>query len=675
MKLDVLGGSNEPIFGEGWASLARRTTKVGLGPTEEDNAAPPAWDHCTQRRPEPARWVWNFRRGHLVLACLLALPACSPAAPSPTGPAAPATLPDAGVDAEALPPGVIARSYGKSGLIQVEERDGLRLLTIAGVVHAAHRKFGIGHAGIAADPVVQLIGRVRPDAKSALVIGLGSGKTATDLSAAGLAVTAVEIEPVVVDFARAHFGYRGEAVVGDGLAYLRDHEQAYDVVLMDAFAGQSPPPHLITDEALTLMRNRTTQRGVTLVRGLGEPDDYITARISRGLRAHLHGQGMVFAHTFGSGVGREPQNLYFLSAERPLDLTDVSGIAMWPIVSRDQLPDFALPREIRGWRDNTWRDVALVGYVHLLREDGALALDVPHWEMGAIRYLLSGDDAESLRKRLPRHHAYPTQGDIGSDGATADTLYDVLGGGGAKRSDVRFSPLIVALVGRASLRSLVHPDSRYLADSEGKRPSGPVGDPRLPYGGVLYDLDIMKVEWAFDKSDWKALQARLRPLIKAAQRDLRQGKFAAASTTLHRYLAELAPTMLPTLPPYTQMQQLVATLDAEAPRRSDGSDPGAIARDCDRLYSKVRAQVTADNVTAVKSALLSCAEVRYEKIINRRDAAAARYAVGRLLSLWEAQTYDYTNRKRVALYEKKIARLRRRYPDVEAIDDPPPPTR
>jgi hypothetical protein len=121
------------------------------------------------------------------------------------------------------------------------------------------------------------------------------------------------------------------------------------------------------------------------------------------------------------------------------------------------------------------------------------------------------------------------------------------------------------------------------------------------------------------------------------------------------------------------MKQLAEAIDKEARRPGKRSDRMALARDCDRLYCSVRAQVTATNVAVLRAALLGCAESGYERIASRRDSADASYAIGRLLSLWEAQTYDYSNRKRVERYEKKIKRLRRRYPDVEAVDAPPAP--
>ena len=79
------------------------------------------------------------------LSCLLVLvAACSqPPTKSPTPAVDPiadagvATVRPADAAAKELPPGILARRQGVQGTIQVEERAGMRYLTIAKVVHAA----------------------------------------------------------------------------------------------------------------------------------------------------------------------------------------------------------------------------------------------------------------------------------------------------------------------------------------------------------------------------------------------------------------------------------------------------------------------------------------------------------------------------------------------------------
>ena len=96
-----------------------------------------------------------------------------------------------------------------------------------------------------------------PDAPRKVgVIGLGAGALAAYAKPADHWVF-YEISPVVVQAAREEFTFlpkfpgRHEVVVGDGrLALEREAPRGYDVLAMDAFAGDSIPAHLITREAM-----------------------------------------------------------------------------------------------------------------------------------------------------------------------------------------------------------------------------------------------------------------------------------------------------------------------------------------------------------------------------------------------------------------------------------------
>lgn len=88
------------------------------------------------------------------------------------------------------------------------------------------------------------------------VIGLGAGALAA-YARPGDEWVFYEISPVVVNAARAEFSFlpmfpgRHEVVVGDGrLALEREPSRGFDVLAMDAFAGDSIPTHLITREAM-----------------------------------------------------------------------------------------------------------------------------------------------------------------------------------------------------------------------------------------------------------------------------------------------------------------------------------------------------------------------------------------------------------------------------------------
>ncbi len=121
-------------------------------------------------------------------------------------------------------PHTVASAEGQQGRIEVIDRDGLRRLKIRGDVQGA-TTLGSTGTPLPGDPAVQLVRALRPEARTALVIGLGTGRTAAELSAAGFEVEAVELEPKVVEFARAHFDYRGHAAVADGIDWLDANER------------------------------------------------------------------------------------------------------------------------------------------------------------------------------------------------------------------------------------------------------------------------------------------------------------------------------------------------------------------------------------------------------------------------------------------------------------------
>jgi len=456
----------------------------------------------------------------VIVFALLVIGCAGPPPGSATDPAATVQLsePNASIDTEHsdLPSGVLARAQGIQGVIQVEERDGLRLMTIAGEVQGAIRIHG--DEQLAGDPVVELVRALRPDAKTVLVIGLGTGQTAFDLIEEGLDVEVAELEPAVIEFARKHFRYRGPAEVADGLEYLENAAGAYDVILLDT--GAWPPIHLIDADARSLMRERLSETGVLAIRLRTAPAD---PRLSALFSEFPH----TFRDLFGSGVGNEEQNLYLLWSPAPLTLVDPpAALAAWPV---------QLPHEGTGAIDNRKsRKVTLVGYLVRDTATNALVLDLPHWEMGAVRYVLDGADLDGLKQALPSKTAFPTEGDIRSDGDTKQTMKIAAGGGGCKRSDVRFSPVLVAIEGTVTFRATQDPDASFFWRREhSDEPTIPL----LPYGGVLYDLEIAEVFWILDRSSWDRLrkQKLTRP-ARQASKAIARGDLPTAADQLDAYV-------------------------------------------------------------------------------------------------------------------------------------------
>lgn len=586
-----------------------------------------------------------------ILPVLLAVGACEHPVPAqpPSGTSGAATA-----SAPALPPGVLAELQGEGGPIRVEERDGLRLLTIAGVVQGGAR-IDAAAALAEADPMVALIRRSRPKARRVLVVGLGTGRTAEELARAGLEVEVVEQEPGVVDLARRFFGYAGPAVVGDGLRHLKEHAASFDVVLIDAFARA--PVEVVRSAVEAGADDERRSKRLVAVRLLRSPADPAVSV----LRRVQH-----FTHLFGSGVGDEEQNLILLASGAPLAMVHPEGLPLWPIP--EAIEPFARPLATAVPGAPASRRVTLLGYLVRAREDGALCLDLPHEEMGALRYRLSGAALARMSALLPAGAKAPTAGEIRSDGDTKETLRELLGGGGWKRSDVRFSPVVVAVRGVATVAAIVHPDGALAVPAEirGDAPN----DPRLPYGGVLYDLAVEEVLWSHDHASWKKLSAKLRSLSHKAAATAAAGDLRQAAKIGENYLGAVAAEAGPVvarLPIHAAMKRVVEAITPEI--GAGKGTPFVQAAACDRAHAAVTLPSSGSaDAGEVLEGLRRCAEQGYEKARRSGAEGDRRVAAGRLLWLIGQRPFDSTS---IDTARKDLDRIRGEHPDTPEIERPP----
>lgn len=106
------------------------------------------------------------------------------------------------------------------------------------------------------------------------VVGLGTGSAAV-WGQAGHTYRFYEINPQMAEIAREQFTYLGdlaarggtvEVLLGDArLALEREPPQSYDVMLLDAFSGDSIPVHLITLEAFQIYQRHLKSDGILVV--------------------------------------------------------------------------------------------------------------------------------------------------------------------------------------------------------------------------------------------------------------------------------------------------------------------------------------------------------------------------------------------------------------------------
>ncbi len=106
---------------------------------------------------------------------------------------------------------------------------------------------------------------LRTGPQSAGLIGLGAGTLAAYVKP-GDHYTYYELNPQVIDLARREFTYLNvpgvEVVEGDGRLALAQDSRSFDVLVLDAFSGDSIPTHLLTVEAMRVYLSHLRPDGI-----------------------------------------------------------------------------------------------------------------------------------------------------------------------------------------------------------------------------------------------------------------------------------------------------------------------------------------------------------------------------------------------------------------------------
>lgn len=174
-----------------------------------------------------------------------------------------------------------------------------------------------------------------PKIEDVLCIGLGAGIVPMNFSRRGAKVEIIEINPAIMPIAQKYFGCESEKfhlVIADGRAFLNQTNKSFDVIILDAFLGESAPSHLMTRQAFLAM-----QRGMksdatlvinTIVR-LEEGKDFFAASIEKTLKT-------VFRHVrvFTEGNG----NVFFTASDREIfNMINPLDFDFIPTASRDSV--------------------------------------------------------------------------------------------------------------------------------------------------------------------------------------------------------------------------------------------------------------------------------------------------------------------------------------------------
>lgn len=177
---------------------------------------------------------------------------------------------------------------------------------------------------------------LNPAGKTCLVVGLGAGLVPKWYEEHGIAADVVEIDPHVVEAARTYFNFHtsGETFIADARYHLNHSAKKYDYVVLDVFNGDTTPGHVLSLEALQVVRQRMTDRGILAVNLIGslKRETFMTASIIETLRRVFATVRVypVFSPEGGGGWG----NLAVIAHNGPLipfNAAMVSGFPVHPL--------------------------------------------------------------------------------------------------------------------------------------------------------------------------------------------------------------------------------------------------------------------------------------------------------------------------------------------------------
>lgn len=124
-----------------------------------------------------------------------------------------------------------------------------------------------------------------------LCIGLGVGIVPMDFAHHGDRVDVVEINPAVVPVGIHFFDLQTNLIhltLDDARHYLNRCRKQYDVVVLDAFLGDSSPSHLLTHEAFAAMHRVLRPGGTLVINSFGDLEegrDFFAASLNKTLKS------------------------------------------------------------------------------------------------------------------------------------------------------------------------------------------------------------------------------------------------------------------------------------------------------------------------------------------------------------------------------------------------------
>ncbi len=143
-----------------------------------------------------------------------------------------------------------------SDSVEVSEVDGVRSLYIgSSTVQSAMRVKAPYDLELAYSRGMMLFMLFAPQLRDVLILGLGGASLPKFLHhyLTEMQIRVVELNPQVISIARSHFYLPGnderlEVIEGDAVAYIAEHPQTTEVLMLDLFDGNGIPPNMYSQD-------------------------------------------------------------------------------------------------------------------------------------------------------------------------------------------------------------------------------------------------------------------------------------------------------------------------------------------------------------------------------------------------------------------------------------------
>lgn len=242
--------------------------------------------------------------------------------------------------------------YGTLSVVQYDmDGDRYRVLEHGQIIHGiqftdpARRRLPISYYGPHGGPalLMEAVRLIHPKLRVG-ALGLGAGSLA-GFGRDGDFFRFYEIDPQVESLARSYFTYlsncpaKCSVILGDGrLSLEREMSQQFDVLILDAFSGDSIPVHLLTAEAFDHYLRHLKPDGVILINLTNKYLDLLP--LAARLAEHFRLRGVYATHVPGKNcpIG-EFRSTWAILARDP-QLLDAPSLRALPVLQVQ--PDVAL---------------------------------------------------------------------------------------------------------------------------------------------------------------------------------------------------------------------------------------------------------------------------------------------------------------------------------------------